>query len=555
MKLELKKHEKFKAPEGPLLIVIMDGVGLGPENEGNAVRLAHTPNLDRLMAECPWTSIMAHGTAVGLPSDADMGNSEVGHNAIGSGKVCDQGAMLVNRSLESGKLFQGEAWKWLIQGVAGEGPGASPDQRTLHIIGLLSDGNVHSHIDQIKGIIDGADRDGVKRLRFHALLDGRDVGETSALIYVDPMEEKLKAISSKPDRDYRIASGGGRMFITMDRYEADLQMVRRGWECHVEGKGRRFKSAREAIETYRAEKPGATDQFLPEFVIADERGPIGAIRDGDSVVFANFRGDRAIEITRAFEEKEFWGMPRESYPAVRYAGMMQYDGDLKLPRKYLVEPPTIENTMGEYLARSGLAQLAISETQKYGHVTYFWNGNRSGKFDDKAETYIEIPSDLVPFEQRPWMKAAEITDATIRELETGRYRQARINLANGDMVGHTGKLYPAILGVEAVDLCVGRLLETISRMKGIAIITADHGNSDEMFMMNKGAVERDKDGKPRAKTSHTLNPVPFIIHDPRGAGGYELIKDKKFGLGNIAATALNLMGYRTPEGFHESMIR
>jgi 2,3-bisphosphoglycerate-independent phosphoglycerate mutase len=345
------------------------------------------------------------------------------------------------------------------------------------------------------------------------------------------------------------------MFITMDRYEADLQMVKRGWECHVEGKGRRFKSAREAIETYRAEKPGATDQFLPEFVIAEEAGPIGTIRDGDSVVFANFRGDRAIEITRAFEEKEFWGMPRENYPSVRYAGLMQYDGDLKLPKKYLVAPPVIENTMGEYLARNGIAQLAISETQKYGHVTYFWNGNRSGKFDDKAETYIEIPSDLVPFEQRPWMKAAEITDAAIRELETGKYRQARINLANGDMVGHTGKLYPAILGVETVDLCLCRLLETIKKMKGIAIVTADHGNSDEMFMLKKGALERDKDGNPQPKTSHTLNPVPFIIYDPCGAGGYELIRDAKFGLGNIAATALNLMGYQTLEGFFESMIR
>jgi len=376
----------------------------------------------------------------------------------------------------------------------------------------------------------------------------------SALTYVDSLEARLRGISTKPGRDYRIASGGGRMTITMDRYEADLAMVRRGWECHVEGKGRGFSSAREAIQTYREEQ-SVTDQFLPEFVITDDQGPIGTIHDGDSVIFANFRGDRAIEISRAFEEKGFWGMSRERVPSVRYAGMMQYDGDLKLPKKYLVSPPVIEKTMGELLARSGVAQLAISETQKYGHVTYFWNGNRSGKFDAKSETYIEVPSDLIPFEQRPWMKAAEITDATMQELESGKYRQARINLANGDMVGHTGKLFSSIIAVETVDLCLGRLMGTIRKMKGVALITADHGNSDEMFMMKKGKIQRDASGHPEPKTSHTLNPVPFIIYDPCGPGGYALIKDRKFGIGNIAATALNLMGYRTPDGFCESMIR
>ncbi len=533
----------------------MDGVGLGAGNEGNAVHLARTPNMDRLMAACPWTALAAHGISVGLPSDDDMGNSEVGHNAIGSGKVCDQGAKLVNRSIESGALFKGETWQWLVRGVVSSGLKREQGEKVLHIMGLISDGNVHSHMDQILSLIDGADRDAVEKLRVHVLLDGRDVGATSALTYIDPLEEKLKSISSKPDRDYRIASGGGRMFITMDRYEADPEMVRRGWECHVEGKGRAFKSVTEAISTYRSEQSGIGDQNLPEFVITEDSGPVGTIEDGDSVIFANFRGDRAIEISRAFEEKEFLGMQRERFPSVRFAGMMEYDGDLKIPKRYLVAPPVIEETMGEYLAANGIPQLAISETQKYGHVTYFWNGNRSGKFDEKSETYIEIPSDLISFDKKPKMKAVEIADATIRELETGRYRQARINFANGDMVGHTGNLSATITAVEMVDENLGRLLNAIDALKGIALITADHGNSDEMFMVKKGEIQRDASGKPVMKTSHTLNPVPFIIYDPAGAGNYELIRDGKFGIGNIAATALNLMGFETPEGFCGSMVR
>ena len=551
MKMELKKHQKLAGPEGPVLIIIMDGVGLGPENEGNAVHLARTPNLDHLMKTCPWISIAAHGTAVGLPSDADMGNSEVGHNAIGSGKVCDQGAKLVNRAMDSGDLFRGETWKWLLHGLNASGE----EGGTLHIMGLLSDGNVHSHITQIFTLIDGAHRDGVRRLRFHTLLDGRDVGETSALIYIDPLEEKLARISSMPDRDYRVASGGGRMTITMDRYEADLSMVKRGWECHVEGKGRAFASAREAVLAYREEQPGMTDQYLPAFVIADGTGPVGTIKDGDSVIFANFRGDRAIEISRAFEEEGVWGMERERRPSIRFAGMMEYDGDLKVPKHYLVAPPAIEKTMGEYLAANGVPQLAISETQKYGHVTYFWNGNRSGKFNPGNETYIEIPSDVIPFDQKPKMKAAEIAEATIRELKTGKYRQARINFANGDMVGHTGKLDAAIIAVETVDHYVGKVLEAIRDMKGMAIVTADHGNADEMFMMEKGIIQRNASGRPVPKTSHTLNAVPFIIYDPRGKVDYRFAARRKFGLGNIAATALNLMGYQSPEGFCESMLQ
>ena len=266
--------------------------------------------------------------------------------------------------------------------------------------------------------------------------DGRDVDPTSALTFVTPLEEYL---ASFKDADYRIASGGGRMFITMDRYNADWPMVQRGWYAHVLGEGRQFESATKAIETYREENAGLLDQDMHEFVIAENGKPVGTVEDGDSVILYNFRGDRALEITNAFEAgSEFNHFDRKRVPACEYAGMMEYDGDAHIPHQYLVNPPSIDRTMGEYLTKSGVKLLAISETQKYGHVTYFFNGNRQGKFDEKLEDYIEIPSDVVPFEQRPWMKCAEITDKVIEAIKSGKYDHIRLNYPNGDMVGHTG---------------------------------------------------------------------------------------------------------------------
>ena len=535
----------------PLLIVIMDGIGYREEKEGNAVANALTPHLDWFMANCPWTLLKAHGTAVGLPSDKDMGNSEVGHNAIGAGRVYPQGAKLVNESIASGKIFQGKTWRWLVD-FCREHNGK------FHFIGLLSDGNVHSHIDQLKAMLEHlACEDKIPVARVHILLDGRDVEETSALRYVDDLEEFLAKINKNCSVDYRIASGGGRMTTTMDRYEANWEIVATGWRTHVKGEGRSFKFAREAIETYRKEIPGIIDQDLPPFVIVDENGPVGKIEDGDSVVFFNFRGDRAIEISRAFEEENFDKFDRGPLPKIAYAGMMEYDGDLHIPRHYLVEPPHIEKTMGELLCQRGITQLAISETQKFGHVTYFWNGNRSGKFDEKLETYIEIPSDIVPFELRPWMKSAEITDRTLEEMSTGKYDLVRMNYANGDMVGHTGIYQAAVIGVESVDLAVGRLKKWVTENEAIAIITADHGNADEMFELDKKTKEvlRDKDGNPRAKTSHTLNPVPFIIYDPGFNGEYRFNPEiENRGLSNIAATCFQLLGFEPPDFYDPPLL-
>ncbi|WP_367026135.1 2,3-bisphosphoglycerate-independent phosphoglycerate mutase [Methylococcus sp. ANG] len=542
----LKKHPTFPGIQGPVVTIVMDGFGYSPKTAGNAIAQAYTPTLDRLLATHPHTFLKAHGKAVGMPSDEDMGNSEVGHNALGSGQVYQQGAALVAEAIASGALFEGTAWREVVANAREHGS-------TLHFIGLFSDGNVHSHIDHLKAMIARAKAEGQRRVRVHILLDGRDVPETSALDYVGPFEAFLAELRNEAF-DVRIASGGGRMNITMDRYEADWGMVERGWRTHVLGEARHFESAAQAIETLRAEHPGVIDQDLPPFIVAHDGEPVGRILDKDSVIFFNFRGDRAIEISRAFEEEEFAPFDRVRHPGVTYAGMLQYDGDLGIPRRYLVSPPAIRGTMGEYLAAEGITQLAISETQKYGHVTYFWNGNRSGRFDESLETYVEIPSDRVPFEQRPWMKSAEITDELIRQLKTGKHRTARVNYANGDMVGHTGNYQATIIAVEAVDLALARLLPVIDALDGVALITADHGNADEMYELDKktGEPQRSQSGAPKAKTSHTLNPVPFIYYDSRRRA---IVNNPgEAGLSAVAATTVNLLGYEAPDMWDRGLL-
>lgn len=544
----LKKAQWFKGRKGPVMLVIMDGVGYGKFADGDAVQAAATPNLDWLMANCPTTKLKAHGVAVGLPSDADMGNSEVGHNAMGAGRVFAQGAKLVSSSIESGKMFQDQGWSEIAANVLA-------NNSTLHFIGLFSDGNVHSHIDHLKAMVKYASKNGINKIRVHILLDGRDVGETSALEYVDPFEAFLAEIRAA-GCDARIASGGGRMFITMDRYNADWSMVERGWKTHVLGEGRTFASAHEAIETLRKET-GAIDQDLGAFVIAGEDGkPVGTINDGDSVVYFNFRGDRGIEISQAFEGgEEFSRFDRVRVPKVCYAGMMQYDGDLHLPKRFLVNPPAIDRTSGEYLCASGVSTFACSETQKYGHVTYFYNGNKSGYIDEKLEKYFEVPSDVVPFEQRPWMKGAEITDQLIAAIQEGKYQHIRCNFPNGDMVGHTGVFQAVQIGVEAVDLCLGRLKKAIDAVGGVMVITADHGNADDMLEHGKdGKPKMGENGTPKVKTSHSLNPVPCIIYDPQYQGDYKLELKEGLGISSIAATVINLLGYEAPEDYDPSVI-
>ncbi|WP_153163228.1 2,3-bisphosphoglycerate-independent phosphoglycerate mutase [Zoogloea sp. 1C4] len=542
----LQKFSAFPGVAGPVVVIVMDGYGIPKNDAGSAIAAARKPTLDKLFAECPHITLRAHGTAVGMPSDDDMGNSEVGHNAIGAGQVYAQGAALVANAIADGAIWAGEAWKEIVAGAkAGRG--------VIHFIGLFSDGNVHSHIDHLKAMVAQAKVEGVKTVRIHALLDGRDVPETSALDYVVPFEAFLAEISTD-GFDARIASGGGRQYITMDRYDANWPMVEKGWKTHVLGEGPQFANATDAVNGLRERNPGTIDQDLPEFVIADGGKPIGTIEDGDSVVFYNFRGDRAIEITRAFVEDDFDKFDRVRAPKVTYAGMLQYDGDLQLPKRFLVAPPAIKDTSGEWFSKMGLAQFACSETQKFGHVTYFWNGNRSGKFD--GETWQEVPSDVVPFEQRPWMKAAEIADAMIAAVKSGQYKVLRCNFANGDMVGHTGNFRAATMAVEAVDLALARLLPAIEAAGGVALITADHGNADEMFELDKKTKQpaQNKDGSFKAKTAHTLNPVPLVLFDKVTGGKLGLKQTETAGLSNIAATVANLVGLEKHAKWDDSVL-
>lgn len=517
----------------PVVLVIMDGVGRGDGGSGDAVKIANTPNLDKLFATCPYTWLKAHGTAVGLPSDDDMGNSEVGHNALGCGQVYAQGAKLVGESIDTDVIFASKAWKRLTDNAK--------DGKTMHFLGLLSDGNVHSNISHLFSLLRQAHKEGLKRVYCHILLDGRDVPATSALDYVQPLEDLLAELRAD-GADYRIASGGGRMNITMDRYEANWSMVELGWKTHVQGIGRQFATATEAIETYRKET-NCYDQDLAPFVIAENGMPVAPIANGDSVVLFNFRGDRAQEISLAFDRKEFSHFDRGDYTGVHFAGMLQYDGDLNIPENYLVEPPVIQNTLTEVLCAQKIREYAISETQKFGHVTYFWNGNRSGKVDEALETYVEIPSDVIPFEQAPAMKAVEITDCMVEAMASGNYDFIRCNFPNGDMVGHTGSMEAVITAMEYVDAGVGRIIEAANKHGYTVCITADHGNADQMTEITKGKVA--------VRTAHSLNLVPFIIYDNKES---YTIKDGKYGLANVAPTIVKLMDIAAPDCWEESMI-
>lgn len=505
-----------------VMLVVMDGIGYSKTGLGDAVSEAKTPVLDELLRTCPNVSLKAHGTAVGLPSDDDMGNSEVGHNALGCGQIYSQGAKLVNESIENGKLFCSNAWKEAVRNVKN-------NDSIFHFLGLLSDGNVHSNIYHLISMLKRAKEEGVKEVRIHILLDGRDVPATSALQYVNQLQDCIFALNGE-SFNCCIASGGGRMKTTMDRYQADWGMVELGWKTHVKGEGRQFSSAVEAIETFRMEL-GVIDQDIPPFVIANDGKPVGTISDTDSVVLFNFRGDRALEISMAFDYEEFSYFDRGPKLNCFFAGMLEYDGDLHIPKNYLVNPPEIKNTLSELLVKEGLSQYAVSETQKYGHVTYFWNGNRSSKFSEELEVFKEIPSDKVSFDERPWMKSAEITDDVIEAIQSEKYNFIRCNFPNGDMVGHTGNFNATVVGIEAVDMALSRIIKACNEHNTILVVTADHGNADEM-------LEKNKKGEVQIRTAHSLNLVPFIIYDKENS---HVIKEGNFGLANVAPTIAKLL--------------
>ncbi|KAL2493714.1 bisphosphoglycerate-2 [Forsythia ovata] len=546
-----KLNDHPKLPKGKIIaVVVLDGWGEANPNQYNCIHVAETPAMDSLKKGAPekWRLVKAHGKAVGLPTDDDMGNSEVGHNALGAGRIFAQGAKLVDLALASGKIYEGEGFKYIKE---------SFETGTLHLIGLLSDGGVHSRLDQLQLLLKGASEHGAKRIRVHVLTDGRDVLDGTSIGFVETLENDLAKLREK-GVDAQIASGGGRMQVTMDRYENDWDVVKRGWDAQVLGEApHKFRSAVEAVKKLR-EAPNANDQYLPPFVIVDDNGkPVGPIVDGDAVVTFNFRADRMVMLAKALEYEDFDKFDRVRFPKIRYSGMLQYDGELKLPSHYLVSPPEIDRTSGEYLVHNGVRTFACSETVKFGHVTFFWNGNRSGYFKQEMEEYVEIPSDSgITFNVQPKMKALEIAEKARDAILSRKFDQVRVNLPNSDMVGHTGDIEATIVACKAADDAVKMILDAIDQVGGIYVVTADHGNAEDMVKRNKkGEPLLDKNGNIQILTSHTLQPVPVAIGGPGLAPGVRFRKDvPDGGLANVAATVMNLHGFEAPADYEPTLI-
>ncbi|ONM36882.1 23-bisphosphoglycerate-independent phosphoglycerate mutase 1 [Zea mays] len=565
-----------KLPKGkPVAVVVLDGWGEANPDQYNCIHVAQTPVMDSLKNGAPekWRLVKAHGTAVGLPSDDDMGNSEVGHNALGAGRIFAQGYMfsdlteycilfvysakLVDQALASGKIYDGDGFNYIKE---------SFENGTLHLIGLLSDGGVHSRLDQLQLLLKGVSERGAKKIRVHILTDGRDVLDGSSVGFVETLENDLLELRGK-GIDAQIASGGGRMYVTMDRYENDWDVVKRGWDAQVLGEAPyKFKSALEAVKTLRAQ-PNANDQYLPPFVIVDDSGKaVGPVLDGDAVVTINFRADRMVMLAKALEYADFNNFDRVRVPKIRYAGMLQYDGELKLPSRYLVSPPEIDRTSGEYLVKNGIRTFACrqgnllaaeDETVKFGHVTFFWNGNRSGYFDETKEEYVEVPSDSgITFNVAPKMKALQIAEKARDALLSGKFDQVRVNLPNGDMVGHTGDIEATVVACKAADEAVKIILNAVEQVGGIYLVTADHGNAEDMVKRNKsGKPLLDKNGGIQILTSHTLQPVPVAIGGPGLHPGVKFRNDIQIpGLANVAATVMNLHGFEAPADYEQTLI-
>jgi len=547
--------------DGPVVLVILDGYGIGKSDaKENPIIAANPTFINGLIQHSKdnhlYTRLKAHGPAVGLPSESDMGNSEVGHNAFGAGQIYSQGTKLVDESFASGVIFRTDTWRQVVAETGAR-------NGTLHMFGLLSDGNIHSHMSQISKLLDGAAESGVHSIRMHVLLDGRDVGPTTGLTYINQLEEKLAQLRTR-QIDARIASGGGRMYVTMDRYGSDWKIVHRGWQTMVHGVVPAediapaypgyFPSATEAVECARRVYPEKQDQYNPPFVIVDTDGhPIGRMKDGDAVINWNFRGDRAVQISQAFAapDAEFPHFPRDPKPNVTYAGLLEYDTEIHIPRLFLVPPPEIHHTLGHYLCASGVRSFAVAETHKYGHVTFFWNGNKSGRISEQLEEYALVES--LPNSQtetHPEMKAPEVTDRLVEALRTRTFRFLRCNLANPDMVGHTGNFRACVAAVQCVNTCLERIAREVEAQHGILIVTADHGN-----------VEL-KDSK-GSKTSHTCAPVDFAVRDYGHRGEYTLLPEGTdtgdadhlgAGLSNVAATIINLLGFDAPLNYRKSLV-
>ena len=542
--LFLKNLQQYFSGRGPLIHVVLDGWGVGAADETNAVNKANLPVMSRLIRGCPYTQLWTHGKYVGLPNEKDMGGSEVGHMTMGAGMVMEQGPTLIQDLLQSGEFFENPVLSRIIQNCVER-------DTPLHLLGLLSNGNIHSHVDHTEAIIRHAFQSGIRRCYLHALLDGRDAGVQSALDFTEPFEKLFSELKGqRPGIDYAFASGGGREVITMDR-DNNWEKIETGWQIHVQGQSEnQFPSIRDAIEHFRKQNPEIIDQDIPGFVIIRNGEAVGRIEDQHALIFTNFRGDRATQFSRAFLADEFPYFERYRCPEVLFAGMTQYDQDNQIPPDYLVGTPVVEEPFGKRILELGLKQFRLSETQKFAHVTFFYNGGYREPLDPLQENYHFIASDKIPsFAERPAMKASGISKKAVEFINSGEYQYGLINFANADMVGHTGDFQATVRAVEAVDSALDNIVRAIDAVNGLLVITADHGNADEMLISNQN-------GTLEISAKHSLNPVPFLIYDPLYNGDYRL---KPFGqeynnnLSNIAATNFLLLGQAVPDDLAPSL--
>lgn len=503
----------------PVILMILDGFGVGLEAEkrGDAIKAAKKPNIDKLFSENPVTKIGASGLDVGLP-DGQMGNSEVGHTNIGAGRIVYQELTRITKSIEDGEFFENEALLKAVDNAAQEG-------KALHIMGLLSNGGVHSHNTHMYAIVELAKKKGVKNVYVHAFLDGRDVPPTSGKDFVEECANKLKEIGLG-----KIATVMGR-YYAMDR-DNRWDRVEKAYSAMVYGEGNKACCPVKAVEESYAND--VTDEFVVPTVCEEN----ATVKPGDSIVFFNFRPDRAREITRTFVDPEFKGFERKNgFFPLTYVCMTQYDASMPNV-EVAFKPQSLKNTIGEYISNKGMTQLRIAETEKYAHVTFFFNGGVEQPYEGEDRILVKSPA-VATYDLQPEMSAYEVTDKLVAAIKTGKYDMIILNYANCDMVGHTGVFEAAVKAVEAVDECVGKVVTAIREMDGVALITADHGNADKMI---------DTDGSPF--TAHTTNLVPFCVV------GYPCELREGGRLADIAPTMLKIMGLPQPaEMTGESIIK
>ena len=525
-----------------LLQIILDGYGVGKKDHTNAIYKASTPYMDYLLRNYANTQLFAHGSFVGL-ANTDLGGSEVGHSTIGAGNIRVQLPVRIQKMIQDGS-FENSACLQKTFAVARGG--------ALHLIGLLSDGNIHSHIKHVITIIRLAVKNNITRCYLHALLDGRDTAIQSALHYTEQIENLFTKINKEHQNfHYAFASAGGREYTTMDRAQ-NWQLISRGWELHIKGVAEfSFASVKDGIEYFRQKNSKIIDQDIPAFTIYTNKQKTIAVKDEDAVFFFNFRADRALEFSSIWYDKNFNYFDLKGKPRAFFAAMTVYDQEKSEPKNRIIEPLPKILCFGERLVEKGMRQFRISETQKYPHVTFFYNGGYAVELDKNLETYYQIESNLPDsFASMPQMKAVEITEKTIDLISSGDYRFGLVNFPNPDMVGHTGNFLAAVEAIEVVDSCLQRICETAKEKGGIVIVTADHGNADEMIEL--------VDSKEQISTKHSLNPVPFVIVDKNFQARYQLQQNsftKPLGLSQIAATSFILLGEQEPMEMQTSLFQ